>query len=117
MTPNEYQELAGRTCLPSYIKLTTIVPNKQHMLHAHLGMSSEVGEVGDALKKHFVYGQNMDYTNIVEECGDVMWYVSLMLEACGTSMEDCMKQNIDKLRIRYPEKFTEELASKRLDKL
>jgi hypothetical protein len=31
-------------------------------------------------------------------------------------MEQVMEMNIEKLKIRYPEKFTEELAAKRLDK-
>jgi NTP pyrophosphatase (non-canonical NTP hydrolase) len=117
MTPNEYQQSASRTCLPDYKELSAhMFPLKQHIVHAHLGLSSETGEIGDCLKKHFIYGQPLDYLNLIEECGDILWYVSIMVSACGSTMEQVMEMNIEKLKIRYPEKFTEELAAKRLDK-
>lgn len=121
MTPNEYQQQASRTDKQDneycsfYNKL--LFAYKDRLVHAHLGMSSETGEIGDCLKKHLVYGQELDKENLIEECGDVMWYISLMLSALDVSLEDCMKQNIEKLKKRYPEKFTEELAAKRLDKI
>ena len=110
MTPNEYQELAGRTCPQEYDKLEGIKPYKQHMLHAHLGLSSEVGEIGDALKKHFVYGQALDYTNIVEECGDILWYISLMLDSWFTGEPACRGAARRRCRLarstrRYPEQL------------
>lgn len=116
MTPNEYQNEASRTCLPDYEKFKTIDSNLRHMLHAHLGLSSESGEIGDALKKHVIYGQPLDIANLLEECGDILWYVSLMVSACDSTMERVMEMNIEKLRIRYPEKFTEECAKERKDK-
>lgn len=117
MTPNQYQEAASRTSLPSYSRLDVTLPSmEQQLIHAHLGISSEAGEIGDCLKKYFIYGQYLDADNLVEECGDILWYVALMLTSCGVTLEECMTDNIEKLRIRYPEKFTEELAAKRLDK-
>jgi len=117
MTPNEYQQLAQRTCLPNYEKLSNnINPVLQHVLHAHMGISSEAGEIGDAIKKHFIYGQPIDINNLIEECGDLLWYISLMVSACGSTMERTMEMNIVKLQKRYPEKFTEFLAKERLDK-
>jgi len=116
MTPNEYQQQALRTAIKDYETFKNIQSTHRHIIHAHLGMSSETGEIGDAIKKHLIYGQPLDIANLLEECGDVLWYVSLMVSACGSTMESVMEQNIEKLRIRYPEKFTEELASKRLDK-
>lgn len=118
MTPNEYQEAASRTCLPDYENFRKpMLPNYQHVLHAHMGISSEAGEVGDCVKKHFIYNQPLDIVNLLEECGDLLWYISLMVSACGSTMEQVMKANIEKLKVRYPERFTEELASKRLDKV
>jgi NTP pyrophosphatase (non-canonical NTP hydrolase) len=117
MTPNEYQQEAQRTALKSYRKLGSIAPGLQQLIHAHFGMSSETGEIGDALKKHLIYCQPLDVENLVEECGDLLWYISMMLTAADVTFEECMKGNIEKLRIRYPEKFTEELAKERLDKV
>jgi NTP pyrophosphatase (non-canonical NTP hydrolase) len=117
MTPNEYQQQSNRTCTPDYKSFrVSLNPMHQHIIHAHMGISSEAGEIGDCVKKHFIYNQPLDVVNIVEECGDLLWYISLMLSACGSTMEQAMQENISKLRIRYPEKFTEELAKERLDK-
>ena len=117
MSPNEYQQAASRTCLKEYEKLCHYIrPNLQHIIHAHLGLSSETGEVGDAIKKHIIYGQPLDIDNLIEECGDILWYVSLMVSACGATMEQTMEMNIEKLKRRYPEKFTEQHAAMRLDK-
>ena len=118
MTPNEYQQEASRTCLPDYKSFRShVFPMHQHILHAHMGISSETGEIGDCIKKHFIYGQPLDTGNLVEECGDLLWYISLMLSACGSTMEQTMQENISKLKLRYPEKFTEEHAKLRLDKV
>src|SRR5271166_1924160 len=117
MTPNEYQQQCNRTCLPNYEKLSNNIRQiHQHLIHAHLGISSEAGEIGDCLKKHFIYGQPLDTDNLIEECGDILWYVSLMVSACGSTLESCMEENIRKLKIRYPEKFTERDAKERKDK-
>ena len=119
MTPNEYQKAASRTCLPNYEKFIDISvrPMEQHIIHAHMGISSEAGEIGDCIKKHFIYGQHLDTVNLIEECGDILWYVSLMVSACGSTMEQVMEINIEKLKKRYPEKFTEQDALERKDKI
>ena len=117
MKPNEYQQEALRTCLLDYEKFKNIDSRIRHIIHAHLGISSEGGEIADAIKKHVIYGQLLDTDNLLEECGDMLWYVSLMVSACNSTMEQVMEMNIAKLRKRYPNKFTEELAAKRLDKL
>jgi NTP pyrophosphatase (non-canonical NTP hydrolase) len=117
MTINEYQNQASRTCLSEYEKLKNqLLPPQQHILHAHMGISSEAGEIGDCIKKHFIYNQPFDFDNMLEECGDLLWYISLMVSACGGTLEQVMEANITKLQIRYPEKFTELHAKARLDK-
>jgi len=123
MTPNEYQRLAQRTVMPNKVQEERLVdtvqngiPGMSHIIVAALKLNSESGELADNLVKHLSYGQPLDETNIVEECGDLLWYIALILEKVDSSMEACMTCNINKLKIRYPEKFTEEHAAKRLDK-
>ena len=67
-------------------------------------------------KKISVYGQELDCENAVEELGDLLWYVALGCESLGVSMADVAQQNIDKLKKRYPEKYTDFHAEERLDK-
>lgn len=123
MTPNEYQKLAQRTVMDDTLqgeKIASALYNNRglgHVFVAALKLNSESGELSDSLVKHVCYGQKLDIENIVEECGDLLWYIALILEKCDSNMETCMIHNILKLRKRYPDKFTEEHAAKRLDKL
>jgi NTP pyrophosphatase (non-canonical NTP hydrolase) len=88
-----------------------------HIIVGALKLNSESGELADAIVKHICYDQPLDTDNIVEECGDLLWYIALILEYCNTDMSVCMEENIKKLKIRYPEKFTEEDAKERKDKI
>jgi hypothetical protein len=46
------------------------------MFHASIGMASELGEVAQALDK-----VDRDPVNLLEECGDVLWYVTVAIDA------------------------------------
>lgn len=86
------------------------------LLHGALGISGEAGELLDAVKKHVMYGKELDKVNVLEELGDICWYMAIALEAVGSSFEEIMQLNQDKLEKRYPGGFTEALAQLRLDK-
>ncbi len=88
-------------------------PENIRLLHASIGACTEAGEMIDALKKHIYYGKELDKVNLREEAGDLLWYLSIMLDVLGTTYEECMKINIEKLAARYPDKFTEEAAINR----
>ncbi len=38
---------------------------------------------------------------VIDEAGDVLWYLSAVCKACGVSLEDAARQNIAKLQDRY----------------
>lgn len=120
MQANEYQEAVKRTA-PSGETRTPMqqISNSivgQDLIHAALGISSESGEFSDAVKKAYAYGRHFDFENAKEELGDLMWYISLAASTIGVSLEEVMERNIDKLKVRYPEKFTEKDALERKDK-
>lgn len=87
------------------------------LLHAQLGITSEAGEFADALKKHCIYGKPLDGNNIVEELGDLLWYISLACDSMEITMNEVMEMNVNKLKIRYPERFNEADAVERKDKI
>ena len=103
-----YQLQAMRTAKP--------MEPADDLMHAALGLAGEAGEFADAIKKHLVYGRELDRENAIEELGDVLWFVALGCHALSVSMADVAQANIDKLRRRYPEKYEDELAYKRMDK-
>ncbi len=116
MEAKKYIELSDRTCKHIGEEGLVLLPAQYDLIHAAFGIAGEAGEIVDAAKKHVFYGKPLDYENMREEIGDVMWYVALMCRTLNVSLEELFQENIDKLTKRYPEKYTDELAVKRLDK-
>jgi len=110
MDYKEYQKESARTFSYRKEALDTDVTNE---LHCVIGMVTESAELMDAFKKHIYYGKALDEVNIKEELGDLMWYIANLCRISGFNLEDIMQTNINKLRIRYPEKFSNDLAQDR----
>lgn len=85
----------------------------KRLLHAGIGMATEAGEFLDALKKHIFYGKDLDRVNLKEELGDLFWYMAIACDELDIEFEPIMERNIEKLRARYGEKFSEVRADKR----
>jgi len=77
------------------------------LLHAAQGICTEAGELTDQLKKHIFYGAELDTINLIEELGDLTWYIGLALDEIGCPMNELLQKNIAKLAARYPEEFKE----------
>ena len=88
LSPNEYQTLAIRTeAPPENTRIAQGMPDQHvRMTHAMIGMCTESGEIATALKRFIFYGKAIDIFNLIEECGDLLWYIAIMLSACGESM-------------------------------
>ena len=110
MTPTEHIAASQRTKTGLRVNINE---GNEDLLHAIIGISTEAGELTDALKKHLFYNAPLDMSNIKEELGDLFWYQSILLEWCGFTYEEVMEVNVDKLKVRYPEKFTTHHALKR----
>ena len=113
MTGNEYLNLAMRTNDGrASERLGTRMNNSNDIyiaeaITAALGLSGEAGELNDMLKKHIFHGHELETLHVKKELGDILWYVALMCSAFGFSLDDVMQTNIDKLKARYPEGFSE----------
>jgi NTP pyrophosphatase (non-canonical NTP hydrolase) len=81
-------------------------------IHSILGVASEAGELLEALR-NALDGQFFDKTNAAEEAGDVFWYLNLLAGATGSNFDQIQRANIAKLRVRFPNKFTEFDANNR----
>lgn len=77
------------------------------LLHALLGIDTEAAELLKLMSNTL---GPVDNDKVLDELGDVIWFVNLALFAIGKTWEEVQQHNIDKLRLRFPEKFTEELA-------
>ncbi len=85
----------------------------KRLLHAGIGLATESGEFLDALKKHIFYGKDLDRVNLAEEIGDIFWYTAIIADELGFDFESVMKNNIEKLRARYGDKFSQDKAENR----
>lgn len=80
---------------------------------ACLGLSGEVGEFNDLIKKFIFHEKEFNEQHLKKELGDVCWYIALACDAFGWKLEDIMRMNIEKLSKRYPEGFDAERSNHR----
>lgn len=86
-------------------------------MHAGLGVCGEAGELGDAIKKEIVYGKTPDVINIMEELGDLRFYIQAVQNLYNIPEQLLLQYNADKLAKRYASlRYTDEEAIRRADK-
>lgn len=105
MTLAEYQALAQRT--------SNAGKRSDKLENACLGLAGECGEVCDIVKKALFQGHELDRAGLIEEAGDVLWYLAELAAGLGVSLEDIAVQNVMKLRRRYPNGFDAERSRNR----
>ena len=108
MTINEYQELAMRT-------LNKEIPQEQLIINAALGLSGEVGEVNDLLKKHIFQGHELKKEDLINELGDIAWSLAEAATALEINLDEILEKNIEKLKRRFPNGFSKENSINRED--
>lgn len=103
-----YQAQAMRTA-------ASLESAEEDLLHAALGICDEAGEIAKAFKGALAYKKELDINNLVEEMGDILWFIALMCDKLEIGMDYVAVRNIEKLYARFPEKFTTEDAIARAD--
>lgn len=83
------------------------------VMNGCLGLSGEVGEFNDEVKKMLFHDKPMDESHLQKELGDILWYIALICDAFEWSMNDIMRMNIRKLQERYPEGFDTDKSNNR----
>lgn len=80
-----------------------------------MGLSGEAGEVVDLIKKHMFHGHPLDVATLVDELGDVMFYLQALCNVAGVDLVEVLLCNIRKLTTRYPAGFSNEASLTRKD--
>ncbi len=99
MEINEYQKEAMKSLNPS-------LNNDEVLLNGVMGLCGESGEVIDILKKHLSQGHELNRDKMIEELGDVAWYLAETAYALDVDLDTVLRKNLDKLKKRYPEGFS-----------
>lgn len=118
MNTTPYEQFVQSIVKPGHDILVQLTPLQASMLHMAVGISGEAGELLDAIKKHAIYQKELDFANVKEEAGDILFYLTGLLNDVGITLNECIEANREKLSKRYPNKcYSNADAIKRADKL
>lgn len=106
MDLNQYQQEMLRTA-------GDIELNNECLTLGALGISGEAGEVTDYIKKVIFHGHDLDKETIALELGDVLWYLAYISKTIGIPLEKIAAMNIEKLKNRYPDGFSQKKSINR----
>ena len=93
MNFNEYQKIA---------RSTAVYPEEYKVVYPALGLCGEAGEVADKIKKTVRGDTPLDEVtgDIAMELGDVLWYVAVLADDLGITLDQIANWNVDKLQRR-----------------
>lgn len=95
----------------------TLTLEQINLLHMILGISGEAGELLDTIKKHVIYNKSLDIENIIEELGDLMFYIEGIKNALNITDSQILQHNVTKLSKRYESlSYSDKAAVERKDK-
>jgi len=100
MNITEYAKEVHRTC--------NLTEQKEILTLTALGIAGESGEVVDIIKKKLYHAHELDVSVLGKEVGDLLWYIVLLCDTVGLTLDEVMRMNVDKLRKRYPSGFDEQ---------
>ena len=105
MTIDEYFKAAKRTMNPAL----TWEQTREHALH---GIAAECGEIHGLYQKTY-QGHELSKERVMDEAGDLLWFVMELCYAEHIDPEAMLEYNVDKLVKRYPDGFSTERSVNR----
>jgi NTP pyrophosphatase (non-canonical NTP hydrolase) len=92
LTLTQYQQQA---------KQTAIYPKDKAIEYVLLGLTGEVGEIANKIKKRIRGDTNTaSNTDLQKELGDVLWYVAMLAEELEADLGELAQKNLTKLQDR-----------------
>lgn len=79
-----------------FTRKTAKYPKRREKEYLMIGLMNEAGEVGGAFKKEI--RDRIDNTDlIIDEMGDVLWYLTRLCDVYDIKLSELMVNNMDKL--------------------
>lgn len=119
-----YDDEQGNVYYEDFVKIL-LKEQLPELMKAHcgLGVTGEAGEMADVIKRDIIYGHaNLPdgqtiREGIVEEAGDLLFYLQATLIQYDIGLHEVVRHNIDKLQKRYTKmKYSDKAAQDRADK-
>jgi NTP pyrophosphatase (non-canonical NTP hydrolase) len=105
---DDYQAAAARTVNPS-------LSSEQRLVDAAAGLAEEAGEVLGLVRKHVYMRHELDRERVVRELGDALWCLAGVATSVGATLSEVAAANVEKLRRRYPDGYSDEASRARVD--
>ncbi len=114
---NVHRSMVARLMKKGEDILKTLSPEQVEVWHMSSCICGEAGELFDAIKKWAIYNKQIDMENVIEELGDLEFYIEGVRNKLGIQRQDTIKHNYDKLSRRYEGlMYSDKAAQERVDK-
>ena len=112
-----HSEMVAALCKSGEAIAAEMTAGDAHLMHMAIGVAGEAGELLDAVKKAVIYRKPLDRENVIEELGDLEFYMEGLRQGLGISRDECITANIAKLSKRYEGlQYSDGAAQVRADK-
>jgi NTP pyrophosphatase (non-canonical NTP hydrolase) len=112
-----FQDMVGGLAKSGEAIQASLTPLKCHLWHMASCIPGEGGELFDAIKKFVIYEKPLDKANVIEELGDLEFYMEGLRAALGITRQQTLEANMVKLGKRYEAgRFSNQAAQTRADK-
>jgi NTP pyrophosphatase (non-canonical NTP hydrolase) len=116
MSEIKFEDMVRALAKPGVEIKEQLTANDAHNLHMAVGVAGEAGELLDAIKKAVIYRKPLDRENVVEELGDLEFYMEGLRQGTGITRDETIAANIAKLGVRYGQRYSDQAAHDRKDK-
>jgi NTP pyrophosphatase (non-canonical NTP hydrolase) len=96
MTPQQYADKAITLIRGHWGK-------EPDVMHGFLGIASESGELLSLAKKMYVKDKLPDRDDVVDELGDLLWYIHVVMACYDITFDEATNKNI--IKLEYRDKF------------
>ena len=102
--PEEPVKVASLNKYQAEAMVTAVFKEELKIVYPALGLNGEAGEVAEKVKK-VLRGDSEGFTEdkcreIAKELGDCLWYISVLANSIGYTLQEIAEMNINKLRSR-----------------
>ena len=96
-----YADMVKALAKPGHEIVKQQTAEQAHIQHMAIGISGESGELLDAVKRNTIYQKPLDRENVIEELGDLEFYMEGLRQGLNITREQTILANIHKLGKRY----------------
>lgn len=114
----KHSEMVSKLVKPGEEIVATLTASEAHIIHMVMGICGEAGEILDAMKKAVIYRKPLDIENVIEELGDIEFYLEGLRQKLDISRDQVLEANYEKLGKRYAgHNYSDKAAQERADKV